>query len=190
MIVGVLLAAGGARRFGSQKLVALLDGVPLVRRAADVLAQATDDVIAVVGSESAQVCAALDGSAARTVINASWADGMATSLVCGVGAVPADAECILVALGDQPRMDPAVARGVIVRWRETRRPIVVAQYADGRGHPVLFAREVFGELLALAGDQGAKAVIERSPERVAVVDVEGVAPRDVDSVDDLRVLRS
>ena len=61
MIVGLLLAAGGARRFGSQKLVATLDDVPLVRHAAQALAQEMDELIVVVGSESAAVTRALDG---------------------------------------------------------------------------------------------------------------------------------
>lgn len=188
MIAGVLLAAGGARRFGSQKLVAPLDGVPLVRRSADALASATDEVIVVVGNESAAVRAALVGANARIVENPSWAQGMATSLTCGVTAASANAQCILVALGDQPGIDAAVMREVIARWRETGRPIVVARYADGRGHPVLFARAMFEELMALEGDQGARSLIERSADRVAFVDVDGAAPPDVDTVDDLRKL--
>lgn len=185
MIVGVLLAAGGARRFGSQKLVALLDGVPLVRRAADTLLAETEDVIAVVGNERALVRDALSGANARIVENALWAEGMATSLKCGIAAVPASAECLLVALGDQPGIDPDVIRAVIARWRETKHPIVVARYADGRGHPVLFARELFGELLMLEGDQGARSLIERSADRVTFVDVSGESPRDVDTIEDL-----
>ncbi len=67
MIAGLLLAAGGARRFGSQKLVARVDGVPIVRRAASVIAEATDRLIVVVGSESDAVRAALDGLDATIV---------------------------------------------------------------------------------------------------------------------------
>ena len=175
MIAGLLLAAGGARRFGSQKLVALLDGVPLVRRAVDT-GGGDGACIVVVGNESDSVRRALDGTTATVVENPSWAEGMSTSLRCGVEAIPSSAECVLVALGDQPGIDPEVARAVITRWRETSRPIVVARYADGRGHPVLFARELFGELMTLRGDQGARSLIERSPDRVAFVDVDRVAP--------------
>lgn len=188
MIAGVLLAAGGARRFGSQKLIALLDGEPVVRRAARTLARAVDSLIVVVGNERDAVCVAIDGVTATIVDNVHWARGMSTSLMRGISAVPADAECALVALGDQPGIDAEVARAVVTRWRDTRSPIVVARYADGRGHPVLFARELFGELLALEGDQGARALIERSADRVAVVDVAAAAPRDVDTVDDLRMM--
>jgi molybdenum cofactor cytidylyltransferase len=188
VIAAVLLAAGGARRFGTQKLVALFDGVPLVRHAAETLSRVTDEVIVVVGNEHAQVRAALDGLAARIVENPSWAQGMATSLRCGLGAAPASAECVLIALGDQPGIDAEVVRAVIARWRETGRPIVVARYGDGRGHPVLFAREMFDQLMTLEGDQGARSLIEQSPDRVAFVDVAGAAPRDVDTVEDLRGL--
>ena len=84
MIAGLLLAAGGARRFGSQKLVATLDDVPLVRHAAQALAQETDELIVVVGSESAAVTRALDGIDARIVENAEWERGLSTSIRCGV----------------------------------------------------------------------------------------------------------
>ena len=77
---------------------------------------------------------------------------------------------------------------VVARWRDSRSPIVVARYLDGRGHPALFARAVFGELLALEGDQGARRVIEGSPNRVAFVDVAGPMPADVDTAEDLRTL--
>jgi molybdenum cofactor cytidylyltransferase len=181
-----LLAAGGARRFGSQKLVALLDGVPLVRRAADVLCDVVDELVVVVGNEAGAIRAALNGITATVVENASWADGMSTSLACGIRAVSPSAECVLIALGDQPGIDPAIARAVISRWRETNSPIVVTRYADGQGHPVLFGREIFDELLALSGDVGAKAVISRAPERVSVVEVSTPAPPDVDTAEDLR----
>ena len=128
MIAGLLLAAGGARRFGSQKLVATLDGVPLVRHAAQALAQETDELIVVVGSESAAVTRALDGIDARIVENADWERGLSTSIRCGVRAATPETTAIVVALGDEPRVDGAVSRALISAWRETGRPIVVARY--------------------------------------------------------------
>lgn len=186
MIAGLLLAAGGARRFGSQKLVSLLDGVPLVRRSADALAAGTDELIVVVGNESDLVRKALIGLPACVVENKHWQTGMASSLACGIGALPPAAEAVVVALGDQPGIDPAVIHRVIDTWQETAKPIVVAEYVDGRGHPVLFARSMFEELLSLSGDRGAKALIERSTDRLAVVEVKERAPKDVDTEEDLR----
>ena len=188
MIAGLLLAAGGARRFGSQKLVATLDDVPLVRHAAQALAQETDELIVVVGSESAAVTRALDGIDARIVENAEWERGLSTSIRCGVCAVKQNTTAIVVALGDEPRVDGAVSRALIAEWRESGRPIVVARYAGEIGHPILFDRRSFPNSMALDGDRGARGVIQRSPDRVAYVDMTTAPPLDVDEPNDLRRL--
>ncbi|MEO6877644.1 MAG: nucleotidyltransferase family protein [Gemmatimonadaceae bacterium] len=188
MIAGLLLAAGGARRFGSQKLVALLGGEPLVRRAAQVLAATTDRVTVVVGNEAAVVQSALNGLAVHFVENSNWSSGLASSLVCGIQSLPADAEAVVIALGDQPHIDPTVVRAVVARWRAGGCAVVATRYDGVQGHPVLFSRELFGDLLALTGDSGAKRIIEQQLERTAYVDVPAPAPVDVDTVGDLEGL--
>jgi molybdenum cofactor cytidylyltransferase len=190
VIAGVLLAAGGATRFGSQKLVATLDRVPIVQLAAWSLAAATDVIVVVVGNESAAVRAALGEIDACVVENPDWAGGLATSLRRGIAAVPPAVDAAIVSLGDQPHLDPAVVRSLIARWRETKSPIVSARYRGVRGHPVLFDRSIFAEIAALSGDSGAKGLIERSPERVAYVDIDSEVPRDVDTPVDLDELRA
>lgn len=185
MIAGVLLAAGGARRFGSQKLVAPFDGAPLVRHAAAALARSTDALVIVIGHEADAVRAALTEIDASIVVNPDWRQGLSSSLRCGIAALPPDAEAIVVALGDQPRIDPLVVRSLIDRWRASGTPIVSARYRGERGHPVLFARAVFPQLASLRGDVGARTMFEQSPEQVAYVDVDDVVPADVDTMDDL-----
>jgi molybdenum cofactor cytidylyltransferase len=81
-----------------------------------------------------------------------------------------------------------VSEAVISRWRESGLPIVSASYRGARGHPVLFGRSVFGELAELQGDAGARLLIERSPERVAYVEVDAAMPPDVDTVEQLAAL--
>jgi molybdenum cofactor cytidylyltransferase len=188
MITGVLLAAGGARRFRSQKLIALFQGKPIVRHAANALASATDDLIVVVGHEGPAVAAALSGMNTRIVPNQEWELGMATSIQRGVQSVEATSDAIVIGVGDQPELDPAVVRMVIARWRETGQPIVSASYRGVRGHPVLFARSVFPELLALHGDAGARLLIERTPERVSYVQVDAPMPPDIDTSGELAAL--
>jgi molybdenum cofactor cytidylyltransferase len=188
LIAGLLLAAGGARRFGSQKLVAPLRDLPLVRHAFDTLAEAVDLVIVVVGSEGPAVARALDGTAAHVVENPDWARGLSTSIRCGVAAVPPDVDAVLIALGDEPLIAADVSRSVAAAWREAQWPIVVARYEGVPGHPVLFDRSVFGELAALDGDVGARSVIARLPERVAYVDIAAPLPYDVDRPQDLRLV--
>lgn len=188
MIVGLLLAAGGATRFGSQKLLAKLDGVPIVRRAADALIQCVQPTIVVVGSEAAAIAAALEGTYAVMFENHEWSEGLSSSLRSGIRVMPRAAEAAVVCLGDQPGLDPEVIRAVVAHWQETQKPIVCARYRGERGHPVLLARSVFDEVESITGDIGARALMARDPSRVAFVDVDAVAPRDVDTPDDLAAL--
>jgi molybdenum cofactor cytidylyltransferase len=188
MIVGLLLAAGGGSRFGSQKLIARLGGSPIVATAARTLAPLVDRLVVVVGSQAEKVTAALAGIDATIVANSRWADGLSTSLRVGVAALPSDAECAVVALGDQPGIDPSAVRMVIARWRESGRPIVATHYRGVQGHPVLLGRAVFGEVTTISGDVGARDVVRRDATRVAFVDVDADAPRDVDTPEDLAAL--
>lgn len=188
MIIGVLLAAGGARRFGSQKLVALLDGVPVVRHAFNALSPATDGVVVVVGSDADAVARALDGTAANIVVNEGWALGLSTSLRCGILAAPPSTEAVIVGLGDEPVVDAHLCRELVRAWRRDKKSIVAARYNGVQDHPVLFDRAMFGELTSLEGDVGAKSVINRSAERVGFVDVSAPQPIDVDEPGDLQKL--
>ena len=188
MIAGLLLAAGGARRFGSQKLLAPLKGSAIVRRAAETLAAEVDELWVVVGSEADAVRHALDGLRARFVENAQWERGLSSSLSAGIRALPAEVDAIVIALGDQPTLDNEVIRQVIGSWRTSGRPIVSARYRGTRGHPVLLDRRAFAEASSGSGDVGARDLIARDPSRVAFVDVNADPPRDVDIQDDLSAL--
>ena len=190
MIAGILLAAGGSRRFGggAQKLIARLGDESVVHRAAATLAGATDTSIVVVGRDAEAVRAELADLNASVIVNDDWESGLASSLRAGVAAVDANTDAILIGLGDQPGLDPHVVRAVIDAWKASSAPIVAARYRGEQGHPVLFARSVFAELAELTGDRGAKPVIERDASRVAFVDVDAAAPRDVDTRADLDAL--
>jgi molybdenum cofactor cytidylyltransferase len=140
-----------------------------------------DDIIVVAGADAAAVTAALDGLPVRVVVNANAAAGMSTSLAMGVAACAPRTIAALVVLGDQPLV-PAEAYAAVLRgYHAGGASIVAPRYTAGvRGHPVLFAADVFAELSALRGDRGAREVIERDARRVRIVDVALPAPVDVD----------
>src|SRR6185437_6898265 len=92
---------------------ARVNGEPLVRRAAATLAAATDTLIVVVGSEAAAVRDALAGVDARIVPNDQWTLGLAGSVRAGIAALDARATAVLIALGDQPTLDPRVMETVL-----------------------------------------------------------------------------
>jgi molybdenum cofactor cytidylyltransferase len=135
------------------------------------------------------VRAALAGLPVRPVLNPRYAEGQSTSLRAGIDALSADAEAVVVALGDQPLPDPIVVGLLVEAFRRTGQPVVVTRYRPERGHPVLFARSVFDELRAITGDQGGRSVIARDPGRVAEVAVDAPVPPDVDTWADYEALR-
>ena len=190
MIPTILLAAGSARRFGACKLLQELDGKPLIRWTAEALdAVVPDHLLVVVPWESRDLREALSGLRVRFVVNGRSAEGSGTSIAAGVEALPAQADAVLVTLADVP-FGPALALPAVVqRFRNGNASIVAPSYRGVPGHPVLFARDVFPELLALEGDTGARAVVERDPARCAAVPVDAEPPADVDTAADLARLR-
>jgi molybdenum cofactor cytidylyltransferase len=158
-IIGILLAAGSSRRFGSNKLSQILPNGEIVAVQACLnLLAGTDQVLAVVRPGSAALTAQLQASGAKTVICEQADLGMATSLICGVSAGP-EAAGWLIALADMPWVAPATIRQVAEQLRQGA--ILAAPFYQGRrGHPVGFSRVLGPELLTLSGDAGAQAIIK------------------------------
>jgi molybdenum cofactor cytidylyltransferase len=192
VISAVLLAAGASRRFGAQKLLQLLDGKAIVRWSAEnLIGEQVDELLVIVADDDSgrQVRNALTGVAARFVVAATATEGMASSLAAGIAALDAETSAALVALGDEPLAGRAVLEEVVRRHRAGGAQVVVPRFRGTRGHPVLFDRAVFPELVALRGDHGARAVADRDPARVAFVDLDMAKPVDVDTPSDLARLR-
>lgn len=187
MIAGIVLAAGASRRFGSQKLLASVGGVPLVRRSVERLLEASlDELVVVVGSDALAVAATLAGLPVRTVTNTGFATGMSTSLRVGLDALRPATEAALVALADQPGIDADIVKRLVERYRADRSLIVAPMYRGGiRGNPVLFDRSLFDELRAVTGDEGGRSVVASNPGRVALVEFAREMPGDIDQPRDL-----
>lgn len=191
-IVGVLLAAGRGTRFDDgNKLLADLDGEPVVRRAARCLVEADlGRVCAVLGHEADRVADALANLPMEAVRNPDVEAGQSTSVARGVAwADERDADAAVFALGDLPRVSPATVRSLVDRWRETGAGIVVPAYEGQRGNPVLFDARHFDALERVEGDVGGRELIRRGEDvaRVAVDDPGILA--DVDTEADLDELR-
>jgi molybdenum cofactor cytidylyltransferase len=189
VIVGVVLAAGAGRRFGSPKQLADLDGVPLLQHAIDAMlaVPALDGAIVVLGAAAEHVAAAVKFADAEAVVCEDWAEGMAASLRCGVAAA-GDADWVVVTLGDQPGITPEAIEAVIGAI-DPSADAVRAEY-DGRpGHPVALSRSLFDRVAELRGDVGARELLDS----VAVRGVEArhlARPDDVDTPDELEAIRA
>jgi molybdenum cofactor cytidylyltransferase len=182
VIAGLVLAAGLSRRMGQPKLLLPLGGRPVIRWSVErVLEAGVGPVIVVAGHERAAIEAVLSGLPVRVVANPEPEAGQGRSIAVGVAALPADSEAVLVALGDQPDVPREVVAALVAALRRGGAMVAAPVYREGQGTPVLFARRVFPELLALSGDRGARAVVERDPGRVALVALDLPMPPDVDT---------
>lgn len=173
-VAAIVLAAGRARRMGRNKLIAELDGAPIVRRVAGAaLASRARPVVVVTGHEADAVRAALAGLDVVLAHNPDHAEGMSTSLRVGLAAAgPADAA--LVCLGDMPRL-AAHHLDAVIAARAGDDTIVVPTFDRKRGNPVLWPRRYFAEIAALTGDVGARALIDRYAEHVCFLPVDDPA---------------
>jgi molybdenum cofactor cytidylyltransferase len=173
-IVGVLLAAGRGERFGGGKLLAPLPAGPNAGVAVGVAAcrslrAAVDEVIAVVRPGDPALVALFAREGVRVVIAARADDGMGASLAAGIAATDG-ADGYVVALADMPWVAPATIRAVVEALR--RGASIAAPRCHGkRGHPVGFAAVHRAELVALTGDQGARAIVDAHASFVTFVDV-------------------
>jgi molybdenum cofactor cytidylyltransferase len=191
VIAALVLAAGRAMRMGSPKLLASLDGRPLLHWViAAARAARCGEVVVVVGAQADDVAAVAAQADARTVLNARYREGMGTSLAAGIAALPADCDAAVVLLGDQPFVTPAIIDALIDAYHTTRRPLVASRYGGVRGAPTLLGRAMFDEAKQLGGDTGGRVLFQRHPDLVTEVDLgPGPAMEDVDTPDDLERVR-
>ena len=184
-VTGILLAAGSASRFGSDKLLHLLPhGVPIAVQAARHLISEIREVLAVVRPDSQELSQLLVSEGCKVVICERADEGMGASLACAVRAAGA-ADGYLVALADMPFVRPtsiAAVRDALVTGARIAAPYFRAR----RGHPVGISGSFRAELEELGGDEGARRLLEAHESEVVKVPVgdPGVI-RDIDKPADL-----
>jgi len=187
-IVGILLAAGASRRFGTDKLTrSLPDGDLVAVRACRNLLAGTDRVLAVVRPASGELAALLQAEGAEVRVCAAAEQGMGASLSFGVRACP-EAAGWLIALADMPWIEPVTIRKVADALRSGT-AIAAPCWQGRRGHPVGFAHALGPELAVLSGDEGAKAVIQAHLDQLRLIDcADAGVLRDIDKPEDLPIL--
>ncbi len=179
----LVLAAGGASRFGSPKQLAEVNGRALLKRALDQAAAVCPGLVTVVLGAYAEQTQALCGGV-TAVRNSAWRNGMASSLRTGVQALPDSADAVLVMLCDQPAVATGQYATLVETWREHRAAPIAAAYAGTLGVPAVFPRRMFTDLCDLQGDKGARAVLAKCRDEVISVAVPEAA-HDVDFPEDL-----
>lgn len=188
----LILAAGASSRMrGGDKCLEPVARVPVLRRIAAFALATGCPVTVALPPDRPDRTKALAGLDVRRVIVTDAGKGMAASLVAGVSALPAGAPVLLL-LADLPMIDGDDLAAVIAAQAADPAAVLRGADPDGTaGHPVLFPPDLRGELLALAGDQGARAVLARHAGRVRrVILPAGHATTDLDTPEDWAAWRA
>ncbi len=186
----IVLAAGESTRFGENKMLYRIDGVPVIRRVVLAAINGLAETIVVLGHEAERVREALQGLDVRTVLNPQYREGMSSSVKVGVRAASAT-RGILVLPGDVAFMTPELVKLVIEEHRKTGALIVLPTYNGRGGHPILFDIRLRDELLNISeAGRGLKEVVNRHLQDV--YRIETGTPRillDIDYREDLERAR-
>ncbi len=191
-IASLILAAGRGTRFGlAPKLLAPLEGRPLVRHAAEAaLIARPRPVFAVVGAHGDAVRGALAGLDIMIVDNPDYAEGMSTTLKAGIAALPSACRAVIVMLGDMPRVRADEIDGLVAAFRAAEGTIsaVVPVHGGRRGNPVLLNLDLLrGAIAGLHGDRGAGPILAGRSDVLEVPGGPGSA-LDIDTPDALAAL--
>ena len=172
---GVLLASGLGRRFGSNKLLSAVEGVPLYRRAMTALAGAGLDRLAVCSEELGFL----------PLYNPDGAEGISASIRLGLAHMM-DMDGVLFSVCDQPYLTTESIIWLIKCFKQSKTAVCALSWRGRRGNPAVFPADLFGELAALTGDTGGGAVIRRHPGQLVLVEAGSARElADVDTPADL-----
>ena len=175
----VVLAAGSSKRYGSDKRLQQIDGVPMVRRSVDIYRKHLDHVVVVVKPND-DIVAHLPNDVKVVHAQESFR-GMGHSLVAGINELETNVSWVLVALADMPWVSSeTLAKSIALLDREEDK-IVRPTYRNTPGHPVGFTSSYFGKLQNLAGDEGARDLLKSESGNLLSFEVDdpGIL-RDVD----------
>lgn len=170
----IVLAAGNSSRFGADKRLYLVDGVPMLQCAITAIVDAVNSVTVVLKSSDRDTLPQLLGDffADKRVISLLLDKpeaGMGSNLAHAVANLPAACDGVIVMLADMPYVQSQTVQAVINAYEDEKivAPVFFGKNgAEQRGHPVLFAKRFFSELMLLTGDNGARSVLQQHAQSV------------------------
>lgn len=178
MLAAAILAAGESRRMGFPKALMEIRGATFV----DNLLRATEHPRielrrVVLGAGAAELQVKLALSDAQVAVNTGWPAGQLSSIQCAIrNFLPFDPEAVIVCPVDHPLISAQVVAELVQAFDARRCAVTLPTYRGRRGHPVIFRRDLFGELLRASAEVGAREVVWAHAKDVAEVPVgeEGV----------------
>ena len=171
MINAIVLSAGESKRMGRPKPLLPFEETTFLGHILSVLG--ASDIAAttvVLGAEADTIRSSVGLSGVQVVINADYEKGQLSSLIVAMNALPAEVEAILLCLVDHPFITVELVNRIVGKFMETGGPIIVPVCDGERGHPTLFGRSLFTELLIAPEDQGARYVLYSNENKVVELD--------------------
>jgi len=167
MINAIILAAGESKRMGKLKPLLRFKDTTFLGQIISVLRLSDVDTITVVlGAGAETIKKSVDLSGTRIVINEDYQKGQLSSLIAAIEQSPQETEAILVCLVDNPFITKEVVDNIVAKFKETNSQIIVPVFNKRRGHPTLFSRSLFDELLSAPEEEGARYVLYSNEERI------------------------
>jgi molybdenum cofactor cytidylyltransferase len=184
----LVLAAGASTRLGQPKQLVQIGGRPALHMPlSNAVAVAGNAVTVVIGANASALTYLLSHSPASSIVNRQWEEGIASSLRCGLAMVPASADAVMIVLGDQVCVTSDDLKRLLAAWHKQENDIAAATYDRHVGVPAIFPRWCFPELAQLRGDEGARKILQRNPDRIVRVQMSN-AGFDLDTPEDLAAL--
>jgi len=193
MIIAVILSAGESSRMGRPKALLPIDGVRFIERiVATLKSTRVDEIITVLGHNAEEMRQKVSDLPVKIVVNPDYKQGQLSSLIAAIRSIESGenhhrVDAILVHLVDHPYINVDLVNLMIDRFYETKPLIVVPRYRGRRGHPVIFSRALFAELLAAPLDQGAKTVVHAHRDQTLEIDTDDAGVTvDIDTPEEYR----
>ena len=183
-ISGLILGAGASQRFGPPKQLQPYRGTTMLGWVVDQAQRATTlaEVVVVLGRAADEVRAQVDFGAARVVENPVFGEGCSSSYRAGIGAINPESSAIMIILGDRPQVTPEIIDRLGAEWHDA--PIALCSYQGRKGHPMIFARSLFSELVDLHGDKAAWKLVDANAPLVQEVEFDTPYPDDINTPED------
>jgi molybdenum cofactor cytidylyltransferase len=177
MIVAVILSAGESSRMGRPKALLTIDGETFIEHIVAALRRSgLERVVVVLGFNAEELRRKIEHLPVEIVLNPNFSQGQLSSLQVAIRHLEQDSDCdgILVHLVDHPYIDSTLVRNMIQKFAGGQKLIVVPRHHGKRGHPVIFARALFAELLNAPPELGAKAVLHAHQVDTLEIDTEDI----------------
>lgn len=189
-VAGVVPAAGASARMGTPKGLLQLEGSTFARRVTAALRDGgCDPVLFVVRAGDTRLAAEARAAGATVLENPDPGPGPLSSLRLALGHLAGTADHVVWLPLDHPRVQARTVEALIAEARTHDAPVTLPVHEDSRGHPAVFGRAVFAELLDPDLDGGARTVVHRHLGSARLVDTDdpGVL-LDVDTPAEYRAL--